>query len=150
MLTSMNRSLQILSVFLFLSLAFSKRVTEIFHVHTPGQQGIPGRAYLLADASTLVCLGAQSGFLACLVLALYVGSEDVHKLYSHPAWLWLLLPLLLYWIGRFWIRTARGEITDDPVIYMFRDRATHLAIGFGSLILFLAARAPLGIPGLLK
>jgi 4-hydroxybenzoate polyprenyltransferase len=138
------------SIFLFVSLAFSKRVTEIIRISCPGQQGVPGRAYLLADTSTLAGLGAQSGSLASLVLALYINSPDVRELYSHPAWLWLLVPLLLYWIGRFWIRTMRGEMTDDPILFLFKDRATHLTVILGCVILFLATKCPFRILGILK
>jgi len=95
------------SLFLFISFAFSKRVAELARVSTA--EGIAGRGYLVADLSTLASLGGGSGFLACLVLSFYISSENVRVLYAHPGWLWLLLPLLLNWMGRVWIVTMRGK-----------------------------------------
>ena len=30
-------------------------------------------------------------------------------------------PLLLYWVSRIWMKTQRGEIDDDPVVFAVRD-----------------------------
>jgi 4-hydroxybenzoate polyprenyltransferase len=138
------------SLFMFISLAFSKRVAEMLRVSATDHHDAPGRGYFVPDTATLASLGSVSGYLACLVLSFYINSDSVRKLYFHPGWLWLLLPLLLYWVGRIWILTMRGKMYDDPIIFMFKDLHTHFTVFLGGIILLLAARCPFGIPGVLE
>jgi hypothetical protein len=74
-----------------------------------------------------------------LVLMLYINSEDVRLLYSLPEVLWLLCPLLLYWVSRMWQRTVRGEMDHDPLIYALRDYISRWIAVAGGAILWLAA-----------
>lgn len=110
------------SMFLFLSLALVKRYSELLVVLKQNKANASGRGYNVDDLPLLMSLGAASGFLSVLVMALYMNSPDVNKLYGHPQILWLILPLLLYWISRVWMKTHRGEMHDDPVIFAVRDR----------------------------
>ena len=61
-------------------------------------------------------MGGASGYLAVLVLALYINSDEVVKLYTKPAVLWLICPLLLFWISRMWLLAHRGQIDEDPIV----------------------------------
>jgi 4-hydroxybenzoate polyprenyltransferase len=90
------------------------------------------------DLSLLESLGTASGCVAVLVLALYINSADVTRLYSQPRWLWLLCPLLLYWISHIWIKTHRGEMHDDPVIFAVQDTPSWLILVLGVCGLCLA------------
>jgi 4-hydroxybenzoate polyprenyltransferase len=110
------------SMFLFLSLALVKRYSELLVVLKQNKANASGRGYNVDDLPLLMSLGASSGFLSVLVMALYLNSPDVNTLYGHPQILWLVLPLLLYWISRIWMKTHRGEMHDDPVIFAVRDR----------------------------
>jgi len=76
--------------------------------------------------------------LAVLVMALYVNSDVAQGMYAHPRVLWLLCPLLLYWITRVWIKTSRGQMHDDPVIFALRDRPS-LGVAALAVVLILAA-----------
>ena len=60
-----------------------------------------------------------------LVLALYVDSTASNALYRHPHYLWLLCPLLLYWISRTWAIAHRGIMHDDPVVFAIMDRTSR-------------------------
>ena len=71
-------------------------------------------------------MGVGSGFIACLVLALYVNNPTVTMLYSRPEFIWLLCPLLMYWIGRVWLLAGRGQMNQDPVVFATRDRTSYL------------------------
>ena len=135
------------SLFLFLSLAFIKRVAEMIHLTRTMQRGAAGRGYSVEDTSTLANLGIASGFLSCLVLSLYIHSETVRQLYVHPSWLWMLVPLLLYWVGRLWVVTMRGAMTDDPIVYLFNDRRSYATIALGVFIIMLAKTMAYGVPG---
>jgi hypothetical protein len=84
--------------------------------------------------------------MACLVLALYINSDNVHKLYAQPQILWLLCPMLLYWLARIWLITARGEMNGDPVFFAIGDKTTYYILAVSALILLLATKS--WIPGL--
>lgn len=120
------------SMFLFLSLAIVKRATELDGAPIGDSELLPGRGYGRADAAMLMSLGPAAGYMAVLVLALYINSPESQVLYHHPRALWLVCPVLLYWITRIWVLTARGRMNDDPVIFAITDR---VSLALGALIL---------------
>jgi len=128
------------SMFIFLSLAMLKRYAELLVIQSgkPGESSMGGRGYGVQDLPLIQSLGSTAGYLSVLVLALYINSEASKALYRHPQVLWLLCPLLLYWISRLWIVTHRGEMHDDPVIYAVTDRISQLVLLIGASIVFLA------------
>ena len=67
------------------------------------------------------------------MLALYISSEKVVQFYNNPAMLWLLCPMLLYWIARVWMLASRGELSDDPLDFAARDPQTWV---IGALSIF--------------
>ena len=130
------------SVFLFLSLAFSKRTAELRALHRSSKSNVGGRAYRRSDLLQMNHFGVASGFVSSLVLALYVGSDQVTRLYAEPAWLWFLVPLFLFWITRLWLLAYRGELNEDPVVYALTDRSTLV---FGGICLGLGLLAISGL-----
>ena len=72
----------------------------------------------------LEAMGAASGFVAVLVLALYFNSPDVSRLYRNPHRLWLICVVTLYWVSRMLMKANRGEMHDDPVVFALRDRVS--------------------------
>ena len=86
----------------------------------------------------LQTLGGASGYSSVLVLALYINSSASQTLYRHPEAIWLLCPLLLYWISRIWLKTHRGEMHDDPVIFAVQDRVSQILTLIGAIIVGLA------------
>ncbi len=127
--------LLIFSTFFFLSLAFLKRYTEL---KTMGGIDPAGRGYRQGDQSFLTTAGIASGYMAILVVALYLNSPQVLALYSHGVWLWLVCPLLIYWISRVWLIAHRGEMADDPVLFAIKDPASYVVVGSVLIILVLA------------
>lgn len=113
------------SMFVFLSLALVKRHQEL---HQATEQGtlLAGRGYMRTDLPVLMALGAGSGLMSVMVLALYIDSPVVVASYAEPLWLWLVPPIMLYWIGRLWMKTQRGEIHDDPVVFAAGDRQSQI------------------------
>ena len=116
------------SMFLFLSLALVKRYTELALMRERGRSEATGRGYSVDDLPMVAALGGTSGYLSVLVLALYINSPVSEHLYSQPKFLWLLCPLLLYWISRTWLLTHRGQMHDDPLVYALRDRVSLLTL----------------------
>lgn len=126
-------------MFIFLSLAFVKRYTELYAARENGHQDkAAGRGYYPADFELLASLGGASGYLAVLVLALYINESSSGELYHSPEWMWLACPLLLFWISRVWLIAHRGQMHDDPIIFAIRDKVS-LLIGFLFMVVFIAA-----------
>ncbi|MGR3984216.1 MAG: UbiA family prenyltransferase [Gammaproteobacteria bacterium] len=122
------------AVFLFLALALVKRQSELADASADTAHG---RGYRRDDFEALVALGAASSFAAVLVLMLYIDG-DVTAHYSHPRWLYLLCPLLIYMLGRVTLLARRGAVGDDPVAFVLRDRVSWLCMA-GALAVMLAA-----------
>lgn len=121
------------SLFFFLSLAFGKRYQEIFLLESVGRRE-RSRGYLPSDQPIISICGLSAGFVSVMVLVLYVNSPEVLKLYRMPDLLWLLAPLGIYWIARFWVLTTRGLMNDDPVLFALKDRVSWM---IGAFVLFL-------------
>lgn len=128
------------SMFLFTSLALIKRYTEVRMQRAAGQDRIHGRGYRASDRELLAVLGAASGYLSVLVLALYINSTASAALYHRPYFLWLLCPLLLYWISRVWLIAHRGQMADDPVVFALHDRASQATLVLAALATLLAIK----------
>jgi 4-hydroxybenzoate polyprenyltransferase len=116
------------SMFLFLSLAFIKRYAELVIMHRVDGDHAKARSYELSDAELLVSTGTASGYAAVLVLSLYIASGSVKVLYSTHEVLWLVCPLLLYWIGYLWMVAHRGNMYHDPLVFAVRDRTSRILI----------------------
>jgi 4-hydroxybenzoate polyprenyltransferase len=116
------------SMFLFLSLAFIKRYAELVIMRSVDGDQAKARSYELSDAELLVSKGTASGYAAVLVLSLYIGSGAVKVLYSTHEVLWLVCPLLLYWISYLWLIAHRGKMYHDPLIFAVRDRTSRILI----------------------
>jgi 4-hydroxybenzoate polyprenyltransferase len=121
------------SVFLFLSLAVVKRYAELDALRRRGNFQAAARDYDLADLPMVESVGISAGYLSVLVLALYVNSPNTLLLYRRPEVLWVLCALLLYWITRIWMKTHRGKMHDDPVVFAMRDRVS-LATGVAAAL----------------
>jgi 4-hydroxybenzoate polyprenyltransferase len=126
------------SMFLFLSLAFVKRYAEVGALAGSPDQSVPRRGYVGSDREWLGSMGGASGYLSALVLALYVSSEQVVALYSRPVLLWLICPLLLFWISRMWLLAHRGRLHDDPIVATARDPVSYVIGGLVVVVLLVA------------
>lgn len=126
------------SVFLFFSLAAIKRQAELVDQIRAGKEASPGRAYLSGDVSVVQIMAICAGQAAVLVFALYIDSPAVAALYSRPAILWLICPVLLYWLSRIAVLTHRGHMDDDPIVFAARDRISQLTVAVTFLILLAA------------
>lgn len=115
------------SVFLFLSLAFVKRYSELELQAQSGEEKAHGRGYLTSDAPLVQALGISSGFAAVVVLALYLNSNAVVKLYHTPEVVWGAVPVVLFWISWMWMQAHRGDMHDDPLVFAVKDKASLLA-----------------------
>lgn len=126
------------SMFVFLSLALVKRHQELHQAEGDGAL-LAGRGYMRSDLPVLLALGAGSGLASVMVLALYIDSPVVAASYPAPVWLWLVPPVMLYWVGRLWMKAQRGEIHDDPVVFAVIDRQSQVIAVLIALVVFAAS-----------
>ena len=113
------------SMFIFLSLALVKRYSELREARLDGNnEKTKGRGYYPADLEMISSLGAASGYLSVMVLALYIQDQSTVAMYRHPQIIWAACPILLFWITRLWLLTNRGEIHEDPVIFAVTDKVS--------------------------
>ncbi len=115
------------SMFFFTGLAFVKRYSEVVAIMGKDQRRVPGRNYWVEDLDIIKTVGPACGLLAVLVFCLYINSPKVQELYRRPEALWLIAPVMLYWITRIWFLAARNQLDDDPVVFALSDRISHLA-----------------------
>ena len=123
------------SVFLFLSLAFVKRYAELEVQVLSGKQKIHGRGYHTTDAPIVQTMGIVSGYASVLVLALYLNSDAVLRLYRAPQVIWGAVPVMLFWVSWMWLQAQRGQMHDDPLVFAVKDRASLAAgVAFVAII----------------
>jgi 4-hydroxybenzoate polyprenyltransferase len=132
--TPISPWLSSLAVFLFLSLAMVKRFSELANLRDRGITNSHGRGYMITDLEQIRAFGTASAYAAVVVFSLYISRPDVYVLYRHPGRLWLIVPLMLYWLSRVWLLASRGDLDEDPVIFAIRDRVS-IALAIGTVIL---------------
>jgi 4-hydroxybenzoate polyprenyltransferase/phosphoserine phosphatase len=120
------------SAFFFLSLALAKRYVELGRAREAQREGLRRRAYQVGDLELVQTMGLSAGYIGILVLCLFISSDDVSRLYATPMVLWLMCPVMLYWISRVWLLARRGELHDDPVVFSLRDLNSWIC---GALVL---------------
>lgn len=128
------------SMFIFLSLAFIKRYSELRIAREAGKSTrLRGRGYTHEDLELVTSLGSNAGYIAVLVLALFIQDSHTASMYATPEFIWLACPLLLFWISRAWLIAHRGEMHDDPIVFALKDRLSWAVIAL-FLILFALAK----------
>lgn len=125
------------SMFMFLGLAIIKRYTELRSLLASGNDKAAGRGYTTDDLPLLLSCGTSTCFVSIMVLALYV-NDGTAGMYRHPEALWLLCPLVLYWVLRIWRKSFRGQLHDDPVVFALRDWPSIVVGALCMLLLRLA------------
>ena len=132
------------SAALFLSLALVKRCSELVLMERQGKRQATGRDYNVADTPVLLALGAAAAVSAIVVFGLFISQPQTLQRYTLPDALWLVALALTYWLGRLWVKTGRGEMHDDPLVYTLMDRGCRLTL-LGIVAVSLVAR--FSLPG---
>lgn len=114
------------SLFFFLSLAYMKRYIELSS-NKSGKK-LSGRNYDVGEMDVILTTGIVNGGLAVLTLSMYLNSDFVISSYMSPQVLWLICPLLMFWIYRAWMWAKREKIDDDPVVFALKDRISLVTV----------------------
>lgn len=132
------------SGFVFLSLSFLKRHTELRPLIQRGETAnAHGRGYAAQDAALVQMLGIAAGYASAVVLALYLHGDTVQALYKQPHAILVTLGVLVYWISWMWLQSHRGEMHDDPVVFAVKDR---VSLACGAVFTASLVLATLGLP----
>lgn len=126
------------SLFMFLSLGCVKRYSELFVMRQKEQEITHGRGYRASDLEMIGQCGISSGYISVLVLALYINSDVVIHFYRYPEVLWMLCPVILFWITRVWLLAHRGELHEDPIVFALHDVVSFIVAGLSMVITLLA------------
>ena len=112
------------SMFLFTSLSFAKRHTELRGAARRGQSGkLSGRGYQSADEPVVLAFGIAAGLASVVIFILYLANEAFrHAVLAAPLALWIFPLILVLFMGRVWLLAGRGEMHDDPVAFAVKDR----------------------------
>lgn len=127
------------SMFVFLSLALVKRCAELVALKQKNQLQVAGRDYNVNDLMVFTSFGSTSSMISLLMYCFYLNSDVLKNQYQEPQVLWLALPCLGYWLMRMWVKTLRGEMHDDPIIFSLKDKGSVIAV-FLMLILTVSAQ----------
>ncbi|MDB5951923.1 MAG: 4-hydroxybenzoate polyprenyltransferase [Massilia sp.] len=117
------------SVFMFFSLALVKRCSELVSLEQSGRLAASGRDYRVSDLVVLWPLGVAASLSAIVVFGLFISAPATQARYASGQLLWLVAVGLIYWSARLWIKTARGEMHDDPIVFALRDFGSCVVIG---------------------
>lgn len=129
----------VFSMFFFTSLAFAKRHTEIARVIEKGGFWVNGRGYRASDLPLVLAAGISSSIAAVVIMVLYI-IEDAHQqsFIKNGDWLWALPPLIFLISSRIWVVCQRGELDDDPVVFVVKDKVCLAYAGMAGISFFLA------------
>jgi 4-hydroxybenzoate polyprenyltransferase len=130
--------LLLLCALLFLSLALLKRYTELSLLRARDGAGAHARSYLLEDLDFVLALGVGSGLLAVQLFGLYLSAGAVPERSSRDLLIWLACVTLLYWISRMWLKAHRGQMTDDPLVFVITDKASLCLLALTGVSAWLA------------
>jgi 4-hydroxybenzoate polyprenyltransferase/phosphoserine phosphatase len=123
---------------IFMSLALIKRYVELAARRDANLPDPTSRDYKNNDLDIVAALAAAAGFNAVTIFALYISSDSVNQLYTHPEILWLVGPLLMYWIARALMLASRRQMDDDPVVFAIKDKVSLMTVGVTAALIFAA------------
>ena len=79
-----------------------------------------------SDLPLISSLGAASGYLSVLVLALYIQDAKPPTCIGIRRSSGLPVRCCFYWVSRTWLIAHRGTMHDDPIVFAARDRSVWL------------------------
>ena len=115
-----------------------KRFAELDNLQKRNKLAARGRGYQVGDIESVRIIGISLGYMSVFIMGQYINSPLVTQYYNHPKFIWLLFPLLTFWLGRLWILASRGEVNEDPLIFTIKDTTSLLVVAVSVVILIAA------------
>lgn len=123
-------------VFQFFTLALIKRCSELNSLD--GQE--QGRAYRKSDLQILKPLGVACSLVSVLIYALYINGPEVQLRYQYPYALGVVGACILIMNLRIWIFAERGEVKEDPVVFVLKDKTFWILSTISLLTLIVSSK----------
>ena len=124
------------SGFFFLSMAFTKRYAELSESDKALTPVNAKRGYLKQDLDFLNISGIVSGFSCVVIFILYINEPSTVEMYSRPAYLLLLIPILIYILGKRWLEASRNESVEDPIVNLLTDKSLFFVFPFVLILIY--------------
>lgn len=133
--TPISEWLVMFSIFTFISLAILKRYNEIVLINN---EKLTIRGYSSRDKSILMIFGITLSLLSSVIYLFYTQSEKVNLLYSDPAKLIYIAPLIIFFYLRLWLNMNRKMENDNPFDIIMFDKVNYILLIIAILFLYLA------------
>lgn len=127
------------TMFMFISLGAMKRYTELKGLIKLNKTKPGGRDYHVEDIPLINTIGISAAFVSAVIFTLYIDSPNVVRLYNNPLFLYVITPVILYWLLRMWFIAHRGMMDEDPIVFMIKDKVSYITFAIISLISIMAA-----------
>ena len=114
------------SCLFFFSLAMVKRCSELATELTDLEARMPGRAYRVEDYPVMLAFAVASAMASIVIFMRYIDSSTVTESFSAPDTLWLMVPILVFWLVRTILLANRGKITEDPGLFTLKDGKSQI------------------------
>lgn len=124
--------LYIFCITAFVSLVILKRVNEIIKYQ------LKKSLYTEKNLKILKFILILNNFLSLLFLIFYLLSDKVLEIYEFPQFLWLLMPLYLFWIININKPALSGKMDDDPVTFVSTNIKSFSTIILMGLVILIA------------
>ena len=100
---------------------------------------VNGRGYRASDLPLVLAAGISSSVDAVVIMVLYI-IEDAHQqsFIKNGDWLWALPPIIFMISSKIWVTCQRGELDDDPVVFVVKDRVCLAYAGLAGICFFFA------------
>ncbi len=122
------------STFLFLSLALVKRYAELVMMHGVAGAEVQVRGYPTVDKELLASLGTAAAMWPCSSWPFISPAVPQRSFILAISLSGFYARYLLYWISYVWLIAHRGEMHDDPLEFVFRNRVSQVVILLSALI----------------
>ncbi len=116
----------------FISLVLLKRINEI------EKYQLTNTIYSNKNLKILNIYLKSSNILSVVSLILYLLSDKVFQIYNFPQFLWLLLPLYIFWMININRNALVGKMSDDPVTFVITNKKSYISILLMGSVIFIA------------
>lgn len=121
-----------LAAALFTSLALLKRAIALREARERGLDDLPRRGYRVAHLAAVERVGVLAATATVVVLALYLRSDTMARLYGSASGgtsplAWIACLIVGGWLARMWFVARAGRMGGDPVLFALRDPASLAA-----------------------
>lgn len=82
----------------------------------------------------LIMFGMLSLAISLSIITSFLNSMEFYRSYNN--FLYLLIPLIMYWNINIWVAVLQNHIKDDPILFAVKD-SKSLTITFICLIIFI-------------